>query len=125
MRSLGLACDRILTSPYLRARETAEIVARELGATHLLEEEPSLASGARIERVLKVLSRCEGAGSILLVGHQPDLSEMTAALIGGDQSAIAYGTGSLACVDVSAIPPVDSGTLRWLLTLNQLVALGP
>jgi phosphohistidine phosphatase len=81
----------ILSSPLVRAWETAEILAKVLDASEPRVEE-DLAPGGEPARVLERL-RAEDRESVALVGHEPDLSELAALLGGGrvelDKAAIA------------------------------------
>ena len=61
---------------------------------------------------------------VLLVGHEPDMSMITAALIGMDDPAIDFKKGSLCCVEIDAMPPSTPGTLCWLLKPSHLRDLG-
>ncbi len=125
IRNLGIAPDRILTSPYRRARETAEIVAAGLGTPEALSTEEALASGARWDEVKRALSRIEVWNGLLLVGHEPDLSMMTAEMIGAGKGSVDFGKGTLACVEFEMFPPGQPGVLRSLLRLDHLEALSP
>jgi phosphohistidine phosphatase len=79
----GVRPDAVLTSPLLRARETARELARAAG----VEPEPDerLAPGATVETVRAALQ--ERAGTVVVVGHQPDCARIAAALTGGDEPA--------------------------------------
>lgn len=70
----------VLTSPLLRARQTAQILSEETGAT--IEVEPQLAPGASIVALRRVVQ--ELAGTVATVGHQPDCSEIALAVTGHD-----------------------------------------
>ena len=73
--------DAVLSSPLLRARETADAIARASGAPLRIDE--SLAPGATAE---SVVAAADGAGeTVVVVGHQPDCSEIAAALTGGPE----------------------------------------
>jgi phosphohistidine phosphatase len=76
----GWCPDRVLTSPAPRARETAEIAARACGFAGSIASNRDLylASGARYLAALRDLSA--GASSVLLVGHNPGLSELARTL---------------------------------------------
>jgi phosphohistidine phosphatase len=90
----GVAPDAVLTSPLLRARETAEEIARATGA----EAEPVdvLAPGATAEDVTYAVS---GRGeTVVVVGHQPDCGQIAAALTGGDEPP--FPTAGLAVIDL-------------------------
>jgi len=73
--------DTILTSPYVRARETARIVAEIYEMSGKVIEEPLLACGCSVLAIRKILERYPACGSILCVGHEPDLGEIAAILL--------------------------------------------
>jgi phosphohistidine phosphatase len=81
----GVRPDAVLSSPLLRARETAQELARPAG----LEAEPDerLAPGATAESV-KAAAADRGE-TVVVVGHQPDCSQIAAALTGGPEPAFA------------------------------------
>ena len=83
----GLQPDAILTSPLLRARETAQELARPTG----VEPEPDerLAPGATAESVRAAVE--ERGETVVVVGHQPDCSRIAAELAGGEEPAFAPG----------------------------------
>jgi phosphohistidine phosphatase len=71
----------VLSSPLLRARETADAIARAAGAPLRIDER--LGPGATAEALLEA---AEGAGeTVVAVGHQPDCGEIAAALTGGPE----------------------------------------
>lgn len=113
MKAMGLAPDVIVTSPLARARRTAEIVAEELGMSDRLVEERRLAHGFDAGRLAEIVEGQAEAASLMLVGHEPDLSATVAALIGGGR--VDFKKGGLARVDVKG-PQLDGGILAWLLT---------
>jgi phosphohistidine phosphatase len=81
LRESGVRPDAILTSPLLRARETAALVGRELGVEAVPDER--LAPGATADAVTSAI---DGRGeTIIVVGHQPDCSRIAAALTGGPE----------------------------------------
>ena len=121
---LGLTFDAILTSPYVRARQTAEIVAAALESAEGPRIEDDLASGARWDEVRRLLAALQEPASVLLVGHEPDLSRMAAEIIGAPRGSLDFGKGTLACVVVDRIPPREPGVLFFLLRSGQLEAIG-
>jgi phosphohistidine phosphatase len=80
LRAQGIEPDAVLSSPLLRARETA--VALGFGEPHAVGE---LAPGATADDVKAVIA--ERGDTVVVVGHQPDCSLITAALRGGDEPA--------------------------------------
>ncbi len=99
-----LEVTRVLTSPFRRARETAELLARAAGAT--VESEDELASGHAGGRELLALAREAGPGTAL-VGHNPEVSEALT-LAGGKRMAVPPGT--VAAIDFAGDAPV----LLWV-----------
>jgi phosphohistidine phosphatase len=120
LADLGLVPDLILTSPLLRAGQTAEIVARELGIPERVATEDRLAPGFGRKQLHGILADHPGYPSLMLVGHEPDFSKTAGKLIGGARLAIAKG--GLASIDV---PDVESlkGTLLRLAPPDMLARL--
>ena len=78
----GASFDRILTSPYLRAAETAEIFADVYGMPGQTIQEPSLACGCSVGAVKKLIVEHRDARAVLCVGHEPDLGIIAGAFLG-------------------------------------------
>jgi phosphohistidine phosphatase len=77
----GVRPDAVLTSPLLRARETANAIAKATGVT--AEPDERLAPGARADDLRDAVA---GRGdTVVVVGHQPDCSQIAAALTGGPE----------------------------------------
>ena len=91
----GLEPDAVLTSPLLRARETAQELARPAG----LEPEPDerLAPGATAEAVRAAAE--ERGETVIVVGHQPDCSRIAAALAGAEEPA--FPPGGMLAIELS------------------------
>lgn len=115
--------DAILTSPLPRARETAEIVARAF-AGQAVETEPTLAPGAGPQEILRALARHRKASRVLLVGHEPDLSRLAAALLGCPDACVEFKKGAVCRIDVESVPPSGAGRLVHHLPPRVLRALG-
>jgi phosphohistidine phosphatase len=112
---LDLGLDVIVSSPYTRARQTAQAVADQLGLKVI--DDDQLAPGFGVDRLRDVLRRYPNAESIMLVGHEPSFSATISQLIGGGQ--IVMKKGGLARVDVDSIDSLH-GELIWLLTPKLL-----
>lgn len=119
MAALGVRADAILTSPLVRCRQTAEIVAAAIGGG--VREDARLRPGADLDLVEDILLEHPDAGSVLLCGHQPDLSQLVAALTGGGSAE--FRKGSLAILEVASPRPAG-GRLRALYPPAVLRALG-
>jgi phosphohistidine phosphatase len=122
MKTLGLNFDLILSSPYTRARQTAEIVAKELKAQRLLELTAHLEPGGDPEGLIKdILSHESSLRSLLLVGHEPYLSEFVSMLIAGTEDlAITLKKGGICKLEVSGLRYGCCGTLEFLLAPGQI-----
>ena len=124
MRKLGLPFDLILSSPYVRARETADIVAVEFGLKNACELTPHLEPGQNLESLVKLVrTRSTDAPSILLVGHEPMLSTLIAVLLGGRDATIGITMkkAGLCRLRVDALRYGKCATLEWLLAPRQLL----
>ena len=122
LRRLGVQPQRTLSSPLVRARQTAEIVHEGLKLERSIEFVDSLA-GCRLSSIIADASM-EDVESILLVGHEPTLSELIALLIGGREALIRLRPGSIARLNAPALQPGPCAQLEWLLTPKQLAAIG-
>lgn len=118
---LTLSCDRILTSPLERARQTAKIVAQALRLENRLEEIPQLSPDQSVQELLSCLGAHAGEKKILLVGHEPLLSRTVSFLLAGKAGAsIRFKKGGLCCLEVDGVPAQGRAVLQWALTPKQL-----
>jgi phosphohistidine phosphatase len=115
--SLRLGLQLIVTSPLVRARQTAQIVAQALGMLDACAIDERLAPGFGPEALLSILREHRAATALLLVGHEPDFSQTIAACIGGGR--VQCGKGGLARVDLDD-PDSIRGALAWLLPRRVL-----
>lgn len=121
LRALGIPFDRILTSPLKRSRQTADLAAQALKMEDRLEEVQELSPGGSIQELLSRLGAFEGKKHLLLVGHEPLLSETVSFLISGAQKTeMRLKKGGLCCVTVDNLPAKKGALLRWMLTPKQL-----
>lgn len=123
LKKMEIPFDRIFTSPWLRAAQTAAILSEVLEAA-APEEMPELAGDHTATELLEALKNCPGR-SFLLVGHQPLLGQAVATLLGAAGRCEIDLRKSGACsVQVDALPPRKPAILNWLLTSKQLRAAG-
>lgn len=125
MRAMGLTFDVVLTSPYRRARETASIVAAELGLADRVELLSLLEPGEDMVALVKNLAAREGnVDHCLLVGHEPMLGSLVSLLVAGDTNLnLTMKKGGLCKLTVDDIRLGRCATLEWLLTPKQLASL--
>jgi phosphohistidine phosphatase len=117
----------VLTSPLLRARQTAEIVARILGIEDRFEEISGLAPESTVEHLLFGLTRYQDREHLLLVGHEPLLSSFAVYLLGGQRAinlTLEFKKGCLCYIETEALSAGSPAKLHWLLTPKQLRWLG-
>ncbi|MDC8453763.1 MAG: phosphohistidine phosphatase SixA [Candidatus Nitrosotalea sp.] len=120
LKSLGVKLDVIYTSPLLRAKQTAEIVAKSLKYKGKIEELDSLKpEGSKLD-FYSVLSKLKQDSVVLVVGHEPYLSDMIGEAISPSGCRINLKKAGLARIKVISTLPKIKGELRWLLTPKQL-----
>ena len=119
---LGITFDVVLTSPLVRARQTAEIVAGGLAPRPALVNIESLSPGASYAALVADLEKHARKPRIALVGHEPGVGELAARLI-GSRHPIEFKKGAICRIDVEDVPPSGPGDLRWLLTPKILRSL--
>jgi phosphohistidine phosphatase len=125
LRRLGISFDTILTSPLVRARQTAEIVAETFGLEGRLEEISELAPEKSVDQLIAGLTRFHEREDLLLVGHNPLLIRALSFFMSGkDSLEIELKKGGIGCVETDGLPPGAPGTLHWFLTPKQLRRLG-
>jgi phosphohistidine phosphatase len=126
MEAMELSFDRIISSPYLRARQTAEIVAEALDARKRLELSDTLTPGGSMRRLVELLHRLKPSpDSVLLVGHEPYLSGLISLLVTGQEtSAVVMKKGGLCKLATDSLKHGRCAALQWLLTPKQMALMG-
>ena len=122
MDGMGLTYDLILSSPYVRARQTAEIVAETLGLKKKLQFSDALTPDGDAKTLIAALNKLDPQpANVLLVGHEPFLSELISTLTSGDPHvAIDFKKGGLCKLEVETLRHGRCATLAWLLTPRQM-----
>lgn len=123
LKRLGVKRVAILSSPLVRARQTAELVAAELPPGEPPEIVDALASGAAPGEILKAIRGRDG--DLLLVGHDPDFSALVTYLLSGaTQPFIDFAKSGVLALDFHGGPESGSGELLWYLRRKHLALLG-
>lgn len=123
LASLDDRLDLILSSPLVRARQTADILAGAFTPTPAIATVEALAPGGASAEVIAEIQKHARKRRIALVGHEPGLGELAARLMGA-RHAVPLKKGAVARIDLDAESPAVLGTLRWLLPPRVLRALG-
>ena len=116
LAGIGFRPDAVLSSPKLRASQTADIVAGQLGVPVTLDER--LASGVHVTDVEAILRDAGDARRVVLVGHDPDFSSLLQSLCVARN--IEMKKGALARIDVVRPTGPGRGELRWLVPPDLL-----
>jgi phosphohistidine phosphatase len=119
---LGVSFDVILTSPFVRTRQTAEIVADAFDPRPHLMPTDALTPDGTYAMVLADLAKHARRTRIALVGHEPAIGELAARLI-GSRYPIPFKKGAVCCLAVDALPPAGPGELRWFLPPKVMRAI--
>ena len=127
MSAMKLNFDVLLASPLLRARETAEIVATAFKAGKKLKLSDSLAPDREPAELTRLLQKLKPAPeSILLVGHEPFLSQLVSMLItGGSDLAMDFPKAGLCKLELEKWRPGKCARLAWLVTPQQMKRMKP
>jgi phosphohistidine phosphatase len=118
LKRLGVKLDLIVTSPAVRAAETARIVSQALDIE--MVDDDGLSPGCRLRDLEAVVARFPHAEQLIVVGHEPDFSEIIAVLTGG---RVVMKKGGLARLNVHGIEP-HSAHLEWLATPKVMGPVG-
>ena len=118
--SVVRSIDLIATSPLVRARQTAEIVAERFGGTKIAQV-AALSPGVSPKDTLSRLAALGLTPVLAAVGHEPHLSSVVAlALTGGAGLRLELKKGACCLVEFPDKPEAGAGTLLWLLAPAQL-----
>jgi len=120
--SLEPRIELVLTSPLVRARQTAAILAEQLQPHPPVEDIDALEPGAAFEALKRALASHGRLSGIALVGHEPDMGAIAARLLGA-RSPIPFKKGAVCRIDVETLPLAGPGTLRWFLPPGVLRSL--
>jgi phosphohistidine phosphatase len=123
LRMLKIPFDAILTSPAVRARQTADIVAAELKLESNLKVLIDLGPESTVDHLILGLSRLQDCEHLLLVGHEPLLTQTVAFLLTGKKDSglnLTLKKAGLCQVEIDHLPPTEPGKLHFWLTPKQL-----
>ena len=119
LRSFDVEVDVIFTSPLVRAKQTAEYLSAGLPGKPPIKTADVLAPGHTPVETMEAIARdARGATRVALVGHEPDLGELTAWLV-GTKRAIPFKKGGICRLDLDSLSS-RHGTLAWLMPPRAL-----
>jgi phosphohistidine phosphatase len=126
MKQMGLGFDLILSSPYVRAMRTAEVVAKTFKATKLLKDSADLEADGDPALLIESLNGpFKPAKKIVIVGHEPYLSRLISMLVAGHaRMSLTLKKGGLCKLTAGSLRYGRCATLEWLLTSRQMILRG-
>ena len=124
MAVLGVTGDLFLTSPYVRAAQTAEIFASALDyAKQKIRRTDLLLPGAEPSLLFAELAKAKQASAVFVFGHAPQLDEVIATALGSKKHVTSLKKAGMALVEIKRLsPPI--GKLVWLTTPKILRRAG-
>ena len=125
MQAMEMSFDLILSSPFLRARQTAEIVAGRLGLRKVLQLNDLLVPGGSFREVIEFLKkRRREIRTVLLVGHEPFMSGFIAFVLSGHPNVpLTMKKAGLCKLTFDALEYGRCARLEWLLTPAQMALM--
>jgi phosphohistidine phosphatase len=125
IQALDVSFDAILTSPYIRALRTAEILAEVCDSQKLFESGNLTPEAGAKEIIDEVNTNFGAAAGLVLVGHEPFLSGLMATLLAGEAGmAIEFKKAGFCKLTIEKLVLGKCACLNWLLTPRQLARLG-
>ena len=121
LATLGVRPDLIMTSPLVRAVQTADLLTKLPEFTGAIERVEALSPGGDPHEIVRLLAKHQDLQSIALVGHEPDLGDLAVRLLNaGRESFMLLKKGGIACIEIDEFDPLPDGLLRWLIQPGAL-----
>jgi phosphohistidine phosphatase len=114
LSALEVTFDLIVTSPLVRTKQTAELLADALPGKPAVVTSDALAPAGTPAAVIREVAKHARLARVALVGHEPNLGELAAQLIGA-RSPIEFKKGAICRIDFDILPPKGVGQLRWFI----------
>jgi len=124
LRSLGVEFDLILSSPYVRARETAEILAEVFKMKKKIDFSDNLIPMGNPELLITEVNEKFSVESMAVVGHEPQLSALVGLLVGENGKIdVTLKKGGVCYLSADDLHQERRATLQWLLTPGILTEI--
>ncbi|MFN0104507.1 MAG: phosphohistidine phosphatase SixA [Bryobacteraceae bacterium] len=114
-RTASVSPSLIVTSPYVRARQTAELAAEILGVEGKLSPSSKLVPMASPADTWAEVRTFRGEPSLLLVGHEPHMSSFTGFLLGAAELRVDFKKGAMVRIDLPDLGVQPRGVLKWMM----------
>jgi phosphohistidine phosphatase len=119
LTALDVDFDLIISSPLVRAKQTADTLATSMPSHPEVAFSDALAPAGTPAALFQELGRHMRKGRIALVGHEPSMGELAARLIGA-RTPFEFKKGGICRIDFEVFPPKGVGQLRWFVTPKML-----
>jgi len=123
LAKLDVVVDEIFTSPLVRAKQTADLLAAGLPGKPSVKILDALSPGHTPASVMAQLARTAKRRRLMLVGHEPDLGELAAHLIGAGR-ALPFKKGGVCRIEVESLSSRRPAALSWFMQPRMLRRLG-
>ena len=124
LKGLNVKPDLIVASPYVRARQTAEILAKVLKYKRELIFNEVLVPMGNADNIIGTINEKYSVDELMLVGHEPCLSSLISMLVtGSPKSVFDIKKGGVGCLSVDSLHIDRKVVLEWLLTPKILTSL--
>lgn len=121
IKSQNIRFTNIISSPLLRAWQTATIIAGNSNNNHVIIESNNLLPESEPGKLLQELGNFPENGKILVVGHQPCLGSVISNLISRSDELVEMKKSSFACVEINKPISIGSGVLKFLINPDMLI----
>jgi phosphohistidine phosphatase len=122
LADMGVEVDVILSSPFARAKQTAEILSQALPGHPPIVETDGLLPEAAFSDLAEALGGHAQCGAVAMIGHQPSIGAL-AARLAGCKGEFELKKGGACRIDVERLPVSGPGRLKWLATPKLLAGL--
>lgn len=124
LNKLGVKPDLIVSSPYIRAQQTAELLAKGLKYKKEIEQNEALIPMGEADTIIGEINEKYMVAELMLVGHEPSLSLLIGSLIAANpEMSITLKKGSVCCLAADDLRVARRASIEWLLTPKILSAL--
>jgi phosphohistidine phosphatase len=123
LKWLDVALDEIFTSPLVRAKQTADLLAKDISGRPPVKLLPALAPGHAPEEVMTQLAKIAKRRRVAVVGHEPGLGELAAHLLEATRP-LPFRKGGVCRIDLQGLTGKRPGSLTWFVTPKILREIG-
>jgi phosphohistidine phosphatase len=117
LKRLNVKTDLVISSPLVRAKQTAEIIAEVHSVGKPVEISEALAPGGGASDIYKVLRKFSSANEVFLVGHEPDIGRLAGNLLwAGPEFDMPFKKAGVCRIDIADVPPSYPGRLKWFVS---------